>query len=119
LTSSAARVSEGGSEYVHCLSYLDQATFLKKLKELGYLSVGATTDAKKSIYALKIPTKAFAFFLGNEVSGLRRSLAAELDHCVTIPSTGFVQSLNVAMASGLVMGEYVRQHGLVEIFRQK
>lgn len=112
LTSSAARVSEGGSEYVDFVSYEDQAVFLGKLKALDYLRLGATTDAKKSLYALNIPSKAFAFFLGNEVKGLSKQVASHLDHCVTIPSTGHVQSLNVAMAAGLVIGEYVRQRGL-------
>jgi TrmH RNA methyltransferase len=113
LTSSAARISEGGSEFVHFTSYKDEKAFLRSLKSLGYLTLGTATDAKKSLYALKIPSTAFAFFLGNEVSGLNKALEKQLDACVTIPSTGHVQSLNVAMASGLVIGEYVRQHGLV------
>lgn len=112
LTSSAARVSEGGAEYVHCVSYENPAVFLKKIKALGYLSIGTTTDAKKSLYALKIPNTAFAFFLGNEVRGLSKQLASALDDCVKIPNTGNVQSLNVSMAASLVIGEYVRQHGL-------
>jgi TrmH RNA methyltransferase len=113
LSSSAARISEGGFEHVDFTLYKDQTTFLANLKALGYLTVGTATDGKKSLYAIKFPNAAFAFFLGNEVKGLSKGLATKLDTCVSIPGSGAVQSLNVAMASGLVIGEYVRQHGLV------
>lgn len=111
LSSSAARVSEGGFEHVSCTFFEDEARFLKQLKKLGYLTVGTVPGAKQSLYGLKIPSRAFAFFLGNEVSGLSKDLIRQLDQSVVIPGTHMVQSLNVAMACGLVMGEYYRQQG--------
>ncbi len=112
VSSSAARMSEGGSEYVDLTFYKDATSFLKNLKALGYQTVGSSTHAKRALYTTKLNFPALAFFLGNEITGLSKSLVSKLDFSVSIPSSGSVESLNVAMASALLIGECVRQHGL-------
>ena len=112
MSASSARMSEGGSEYVDVTYYKDQSEFLNKLKKLKYQTIGTSTHGRKSLYALPLNTASCAFFLGNEISGLSKDLMKQLDVTVAIPSKGEVQSLNVAMASALLIGECVRQHGL-------
>jgi TrmH RNA methyltransferase len=112
MSASAARMSEGGSEYVDYIAYRDQSEFLKKLKSLSYQTIGTSTHGRKSFYATPLNTQSCAFFLGNEVAGLSKDLMKKLDVVVAIPSVGEVQSLNVAMATTLLIGECVRQNGL-------
>ena len=50
-----------------------------------------------------------AFFIGNEGNGLREETAALADTYIKIPMEGRVESLNAAMASGILMYEAARQ----------
>ncbi len=112
MSGSSARMSEGGYEYVEFTPFKDLGVFLRTLKSLGYQTIGTSTHGRKSLYAQKLNTSACAFFLGNEIRGLSKDIAMQLDVTVAIPSIGEVQSLNVAMASALLIGECVRQHGV-------
>ena len=112
LSASTARMSEGGSEYVDLCYYKNTPDFLRNLKSLGYELIGTSTHGRKSLYALDLKSKAQAFFLGNEVRGLNKDLMKALDTTVAIPSIGEVQSLNVATACALMIGECVRQQGV-------
>lgn len=109
ISGSAARMSEGGSEFVELTYYRDQYVFLNKLKSLGYQCVGTSTHGRKSLYALDLTSAPVAFFLGNEITGLSKELMRKMDVTVAIPSIGEVQSLNVATASALFIGECARQ----------
>ena len=50
-----------------------------------------------------------AFLIGNEGNGLRPETAALADACIRIPMAGQAESLNAAMASGILMYEAARQ----------
>ncbi|MFV0528184.1 MAG: TrmH family RNA methyltransferase [Lachnospiraceae bacterium] len=50
-----------------------------------------------------------AFMIGNEGSGLSDALAAQADQWIRIPMQGQVESLNAAMAAGILMYETSRQ----------
>ena len=50
-----------------------------------------------------------AIFIGNEGSGLSRTLIAQLDGSVTIPYPGPVESLNAAIAGSVLLYEACRQ----------
>lgn len=50
-----------------------------------------------------------AFVLGNEAKGLRALTREHCDHLISIPMLGGVESLNVAVATGVVLFEAVRQ----------
>ena len=60
-----------------------------------------------------------AFFIGNESRGLSDELSGKLDVLMKIPMSGKVESLNAAMAAGILMYEAKRQrtvagHGFLE-----
>lgn len=54
-------------------------------------------------------TRPTAFVVGNEASGVSPDLAARTDGTVTIPMPGRAESLNVAVAAGVLLFEAVRQ----------
>ena len=47
--------------------------------------------------------------LGSEGEGVSRPIEAAAAECVQIPGTGTVESLNVGVACGVVLGEAWRQ----------
>jgi TrmH family RNA methyltransferase len=49
-----------------------------------------------------------ALALGNEARGLSEDLAAEIESWVRLPMTGKAESLNVAVAGGVLMYLWVR-----------
>ncbi len=53
-----------------------------------------------------------AFFIGNEGRGLTDELSAKADVLMKIPMAGQVESLNAAMAAGILMYEAKRQRNL-------
>jgi tRNA G18 (ribose-2'-O)-methylase SpoU len=72
-----------------------------------------TTDQSRSVYAPweKTPT---CLVLGNEALGLGEKVLAAADEIVEIPLLGYKNSLNVAVAFGVVMFEILRQWGELE-----
>ncbi len=60
-------------------------------------------------YDLPDYRKASAFLIGNEGNGLREETAAKASGRIRIPMAGKVESLNAAMASGILMYEAASQ----------
>lgn len=50
--------------------------------------------------------------MGSEDKGISRELIALSDHQVKIPMTGTIDSLNVSVASGILLYEIIRQRGV-------
>ena len=63
----------------------------------------------KSWYDGEDYRKGSAFLIGNEGNGLQEETAALADTYIKIPMEGRVESLNAAMASGILMYEAARQ----------
>lgn len=51
------------------------------------------------------------FVYGEEKEGIPRDILNSADYVLSIPQFGSVRSLNVSVASGIIMYEYRRQHG--------
>jgi TrmH family RNA methyltransferase len=82
-----------------------------RLTELGYRLVGA--DAAQGQTAWQSDTLAgpVALVLGNEARGLSPKLHAHLTAYVSLPLLGRAESLNVAVAGGVLMYEWLRVNG--------
>ena len=53
------------------------------------------------------PPKKWALVLGNEAHGLSPHIKSLLDKSVTISKSGNIESLNVAVASGVILNSFV------------
>lgn len=62
----------------------------------------------ENLFKTSLPEQC-AFVLGNEGAGISLALESQCDLKASIPMQNGVESLNVAMAAGLCMYEYVRQ----------
>lgn len=78
------------------------------LRESGIPSYAAHLDGKRVYDELPL-TQGCAFLIGNEGNGLSAELTAKADEKIIIPMAGGAESLNAAMAAGILVFEAARQ----------
>jgi len=107
LAPTAVRVAEGGAEHVRLCRTTDLATTLARLRERGVRVIGAEGGATTPAigFAFARPT---VLIVGNERGGLGERIRSACDAVVAIPGRGAVESLNVAVAGGILMAELTR-----------
>jgi 23S rRNA (guanosine2251-2'-O)-methyltransferase len=81
---------------------------LELLEKKGFWIIGAAGEASLSIYNFDW-NRDLVLVLGNEEKGLGRAVRKSCHQLVGIPSAGGVESLNVAVAGGVIMSEIMRQ----------
>ena len=81
----------------------DLVAVMKHMKERDFPLIGAVVRDGKSLRSL--PPHG-ALVIGNEGRGLRQEVVALLTHRVMIPSYGWGESLNVAVATGILTHEW-------------
>lgn len=86
------------------------ALCIEELKRQGYaIVVTALTDTSVSLMDYRAPYEKIAVVVGNEHAGVSDTMLAAADTVVKIPMLGFVQSLNVSVASAIILWEITRQ----------
>lgn len=108
LDGAAVKASAGAVNYVPVADVVNIARSLEDLKKAGVWTVGLDAAAEMSYYDwdLTLPT---ALVVGAEGHGLRRLVRERCDQVVSIPMLGHVGSLNVSVATAIVLYEAVRQ----------
>lgn len=108
LTPVVSKVAAGAAETVPLVTVVNLVRTLERLKAAGYWVFGADGDARDSVHGLPFdgPT---VVVLGAEGRGLRRLTRQHCDRLFRIPMLGTVTSLNVSVATGVVLYERVRQ----------
>ncbi len=103
----AVRVAEGGVEHLACARTTDLADTLARLRSKGIRVIGADGASKVSVvgYGFERPA---VLVLGHEREGMSDRVRAQCDAIVAIPGSGAVESLNVAVAAGVMISELVR-----------
>lgn len=86
----------------------DMGEAVTQLKNRGIHSYAAHLQGENS-YDQEDYTKGTIFFIGNEGNGLSEALTNRADRLIHIPMAGKVESLNAAMAAGILMYEAARQ----------
>mgnify|MGYP001269046521 CR=1 FL=1 len=81
---------------------------LKELKIRGVKTYAAYLGGEKAYLDIDCK-KSVAFLIGNEGNGLKPDTAAMADEIILIPMEGQLESLNAAMAAGILMYESHRQ----------
>ncbi len=112
MTPVVAKVASGAAETMRIYRVTNLARTLAKLKEAGLWIVGAAGEARHTAYEtdLNVP---LALVMGAEGKGLRRLTREHCDVLVKIPMAGTVESLNVSVATGVLLFEAVRQRTLI------
>jgi tRNA G18 (ribose-2'-O)-methylase SpoU len=99
-------VAEGGAEHVLLARTTDLADTLARLRSRGARIVGADARAPTAVFGFPFP-RPVVLVVGNEREGLGDRVRAQCDALVSIPGRGAVESLNVAVAAGVLLGQVV------------
>jgi tRNA G18 (ribose-2'-O)-methylase SpoU len=87
----------------------EPAVALRELRAAGVrVCVLEHTEASVPYYTLTRSVFPLCLIVGNEITGVSRESLAEADMAIDIPMFGVKQSLNVAVAYGIVVFELVR-----------
>lgn len=106
VTPTVAKRSAGALEHLNIAkSNLAQTASL--LKKHGFWLVGADASAPDGVWDFKWPLKT-ALVLGGEGQGLSSLVKQKCDFLINIPISKKLESLNVSVAGGVLLGGYRR-----------
>jgi TrmH RNA methyltransferase len=108
VTSSAARMAEGALEMVPMYQSSDLASALRDFREKKVFVVGADAGGGGSLYDTEIPFPCVVV-VGNENQGLSEKVKKRCHALVQIPGCKDMQSLNVSVATGVILAELNRR----------
>lgn len=102
-----AKVSLGAEKTIPWEKIKNTSQLIGKLKKQGY-KILAVEQNKKSVPYYTLQPKPstlnkIAFIFGNEVRGLPKSILKKADKILEIPMHGKKESLNVAVAAGIIL----------------
>lgn len=112
LSPAAYRVAEGGADAVQCVPVGDVAVVLASLRRERFKLAATTVRGGQSLYAAPLPNR-LTLLLGAENTGLPKALLDAADASLRIPGTGAVESLNVSVATALLIAEWARVHSTI------
>lgn len=112
LSPAVHRVAQGGVEALAIAAPGPLEAALSQARRAGF-TIAATSshdDASPTdLYRMALPAR-LLLILGSEARGLAPALLAAAELRLRVPGTGDVESLNVAAAAAVIMGEYWRTH---------
>ena len=108
LTGVVHKTSAGALDSIFLVEVSNLVSSLRRLKDKGCWIVGASDDSDHPHASVdfRVPT---VLVVGGEAKGLRQLTADVCDQIVSIPMYGTIPSLNVAVATGILLYEANRQ----------
>lgn len=108
ITETVEKISAGAVSHVKICRVHNLVQTMNTLKEEGFWAVGTSLNNSKNYTEMdyKMPV---ALVMGNEEKGIRKLVAETCDFLVKIPMLGKVDSLNVSVATGVLLFEINRQ----------
>ncbi|MEM1264046.1 MAG: 23S rRNA (guanosine(2251)-2'-O)-methyltransferase RlmB [Pseudomonadota bacterium] len=111
LTPAARKVASGGAEVVPIVRVASLAKCCEKLARIDVRVVAADGDADTTLYDCDM-TGPLVIVLGAEHEGVSPEIARRADCTVAIPIEPVIDSLNVSVATGVLLFEARRQRSL-------
>ncbi len=102
-------ISMGAHKWVFLEKVEDSYQFLKRKKEEGFQIVVTHLSPDSVHFRMVDYTRPTIIVVGNEMSGVGEDIVNLSDYKVIIPMYGMVQSLNVSVATAVVLYEAQRQ----------
>lgn len=112
INATVSKVACGAAEIMPYIMVTNLARTLRDMKDAGVWIVGTDADGSSDLYHFE-QTGPLAWVLGAEGHGMRRLTREHCDALVSIPMYGTVESLNVSVATGIVLSESRRQRQML------
>ena len=103
-----SKASAGASALIPIAEIPNLVRFMKELKQLGIWIFGTSNQADLNYWDADY-TCPMAIIVGSEGKGMRTLTTKHCDYLISIPMIGQIESLNVSVASGVLLYEIVRQ----------
>jgi 23S rRNA (guanosine2251-2'-O)-methyltransferase len=110
ISDTVSKVSCGADQILDIYTCVNLASAIEKLKSYGIWFYGADQEASNSIFEIK-PDHPMAVVMGSEGKGIRRLTRDKMDFMVKIPISKKIESLNVSVASGVVLSHIMANRG--------
>ena len=101
--------AQGSQKWVNLINHPTSTEAVSELKKKGFKLYGTTLNHKAKDYREFEYTSDTCFVLGSEKWGLSEGLINKVDEYIFIPMSGMVQSLNVSVATSILLFEAIRQ----------
>ena len=108
VTAVTRKVAAGAAESINIITVTNLVRTIEILKEYQFWIFGLADETTHSIYDQRFQGRV-AVVMGNEGRGLRRLTRQSCDYLLALPMQGHVESLNVAVATGITLYEINRQ----------
>ena len=101
-----AKVALGADSFIPWEKVTSGTQLIKRLQKEGYIVIAVEQSKTSKLYTTALKTiakkKKVALIMGNEVKGLKSAIINSADLSIEIPMFGQKESLNVAVAFGVV-----------------
>ncbi len=108
VSETVVKTSAGAVSHLKLCRVNNLVDAIKTLKKNGFWIVGSELGAEKN-YTEVDYSGPIGLVVGNEEKGIRKLVAENCDFLVEIPMQGKIQSLNVSVATGILLFEILRQ----------
>jgi len=110
LTPTVMKVASGAAIITPLVTVTNLSRTIRDMQEKNIWFIGADAEAETHLSAIDM-TGSVAIIMGSEGQGMRRLTRDCCDYLASIPLKGTVSSLNVSVATGIILYEVVRQRG--------
>ena len=115
-----SQMSAGGvKKWISVKTHKDTESGIDFLKQQGFQIIATHLSEQTKDYRDIDYTQPTAILVGEELEGITEQALSLSDECVAIPMAGLVQSLNVSVASALLLYEAYRQREATGMYDQR
>ena len=108
ITPLVRQVSAGGTESIQIFTVTNLINCLKHFEKLGYLILGTSEHADAMHTDLNL-NKPILVVMGSEEDGMREKTLEKCSKVCTVSKNKIINSLNVSVATGVILFEVARQ----------
>lgn len=108
LTETVAKTAAGALEYVPVVKVVNIVNAIEDLKKAGVWVAAAEANGDMQYWDADF-VRPTALVLGGEDKGVRRLVREHCDYTLSLPLMGQISSLNVSVATGVMLYEVLRQ----------
>ncbi|MCH7827891.1 MAG: 23S rRNA (guanosine(2251)-2'-O)-methyltransferase RlmB [Bacteroidetes bacterium] len=108
LNETVSKISAGAVEHLKICQINNVVQSIDTLKQNGYWIIGSALD-NSADYSNIDYNRPLVLIMGNEQKGIKKLTSEKCDHLINIPMYGKIQSLNVSVATGVILFEIKRQ----------
>jgi 23S rRNA (guanosine2251-2'-O)-methyltransferase len=110
VTASVAKASAGAVQYLPTAMVVNLVRTIEYLKERDFWIYGTDAEASLGVWEPDYQGN-IALVMGSEGRGIRPLIRKQCDFLISIPMRGQVASLNVSVATGVILFEILRKWG--------